>query len=658
MLNLLPVAVYVCDLSGAIVKYNEEAARLWERHPVIGDKEGYFYSAFKLYNPDGSRLPHNETPAALSLKDGKPQRDVEMILERSDLSRIYVKVNTTPFKDEKGQLTGIIVCFFDITEQKKATEATLKEGVSRYRKLIQNLPTPLYTTDTEGRITLYNKAAVELWGREPEVGKELWCGSYKIIRQDGTELPLNECPMAICLKEQQPVKGREILVMRPDGSLRNVVVHPQPLFDDNGKMTGAINMLVDITAVKKVEEALRKSEARYRRLTATLEKKVEEKTYDLQVKTEELKKSEERYHKMIEEVEDYAIILLDKDGIIQNWNKGAEKIKGYKEEEIVGRSFSNFYLPEDREKGLHKKLLELARETGKALHEGWRMRKDGSAFWGSIVLTALHDNEGNVIGFSKVTRDLTERKLAEDKMLEYTSQLELQNKELEEFSYAASHDMKEPLRKIIFYNSHLWDNITDKLSDKEKDYLGRSINAAKRMKSLIDDLLEYSRATMIRQDFEPVDLNEIVDEVILSYKEAIEQSGVTVLFTPLPVIQGIPFQLRQLFDNLLSNSLKYHHPDRKLEVQIRVTQTTGADIEGLKKQTKYYRITFSDNGSGFDPAYAEKIFELFQRLDPGKCSGTGVGLALCKKIVQNHHGAITAWGDVNGGARFDIYFPC
>ena len=132
----------------------------------------------------------------------------------------------------------------------------------------------------------------------------------------------------------------------------------------------------------------------------------------MKVKNDELRNSEERYHRMVDEVEDYAIILLDNHGIIQNWNRGAEKIKGYSEKEIVGKSFSTFYLPEDVENGLPTRLLNLATIEGKALHEGWRKRKDGNRFWGSTVLTALHDAEGNVIGFTKVTRDLTERKLS------------------------------------------------------------------------------------------------------------------------------------------------------------------------------------------------------------------------------------------------------
>jgi PAS domain S-box-containing protein len=417
-------------------------------------------------------------------------------------------------------------------------------------------------------------------------------------------------------------------------------------------------MLMDITELKEVETALRASESKYRELAASLERKVEEKVQDLSRKNEELKESEERYHKMIDEVEDYAIILLDRDGIVQNWNKGAEKIKGYNEREIVGKSFSTFYLPEDRKSNLPKQLIEEAAQKGKADYEGWRMRKDGTTFWGSIVLTALHDDQHNVIGFSKVTRDLTRRKLADDKLKEYANQLKFQNEQLEQFAYAASHDMKEPLRKILFYNNHLWETAGTHLNDKEREYLNRSINAARRMQVLIDDLLAYSKATSDRQDYEPVDLNEVVDDILKSYKDDIEEKKAVVHVASLPVVKGTAFQLRQLFDNLISNALKYHHPERKPEIQINAEETNGAGILGLDEEEEYYKICISDNGIGFSPEFSEKIFELFQRLSgSSKLSGTGVGLALCRKITQNHHGAIKAEGRINEGASFCVYLP-
>ena len=552
--------------------------------------------------------------------------------------------------------------------QKNATVSTENNNIDPLfhenkipsHELIQSLQVAVYTTDHEGTITLYNKAAADLWGRQPEIGKDKWSGSFKTYRPDGSELPPESCSMAVCIKEKRPVYGEEVLFVRPDGSIRNVTPNPQPIFDDKGTLMGAINTLVDITEIRKKEKALLDTEAKYRELYSTIEERVNEITFDLRFRNEEFKRSEERYHKMVEEVEDYAIILLDKNGVILNWNKGAEKIKGYKEEEIVGKSFSNFYLPEDAASGLPNMLLNQARNTGKAIHEGWRKRKDGSRFWGSIVLTALHDKEGNVIGFSKVTRDLTERKLAEDRFKEYTSQLEFQNKELEQFAYAASHDMKEPLRKIHLYNLSIYDNPNNILEEKSREYLNRSINAVKRMTELIEDLLTYSKTTSTIESFEEVKLDDIVDEIIVLHKDEFEQKKVQIQRDKLPIIHAIPFQLKQLLSNLLNNSMKYKHPDRDVVIQLKSDEVRGADIKipAAEPFKIYQKISVIDNGVGFEPAYAEKIFDIFQRLNnlPGT-KGSGIGLAICKRIIQNHHGFMKATGKVNHGARFDIFFP-
>lgn len=525
-------------------------------------------------------------------------------------------------------------------------------------RFIQAMPVAIYTTDPEGHVTMYNQAAVQLWGREPEVGKDLWCGSWEIYKTDGSALPFDECPMARALKEERAVTGEEIVVARPDGSRRNVKPYPQPIFNDSGELIGATNLLIDVTDTRTFE---RESEARYRTLYNSLERLVDEKTQDLKKKTEEVKQSEQRYHKMIEQVEDYAIIFLDKDGIIQNWNKGAEKIKGYKENEIVGRSFSEFYLPADREHGLPTKLLNKARETGKAIHEGWRLRKDGTQFWGSIVLTTLHDSDNKIIGFSKVTRDLTERKIAEDRAREYSNELEFQNRQLEQFAYAASHDLKEPLRKIHFYNCSIAENNANDLDTKSREYLERSINATKRMSELIEDLLMYSRATSSVQSYEPINLNDLVDQIMMLHKEDFEQKKIIMRVKPLPVVHGVRFQFKQLMDNLLNNSLKYKHPSRPLMINlsdegiVKGHQIKDSDAE---HERNYHHISITDNGIGFEEQYAEKIFEIFQRLNnPSVIKGSGIGLAICKKIVQNHKGIIKAHGKVDEGARFDIFIP-
>ncbi|HEX6334708.1 MAG TPA: PAS domain S-box protein [Flavisolibacter sp.] len=656
LIRTLQTPVYTTNAAGIITCYNQAAAELWGREPVIGQDR--WCGSVKAFTATGEPLALEDGPMARCLYESKPIHGQEVVIERTDGSLRTIIPNPTPLYDREGNLTGALNVVLDVTDQRQQEKA-LRNSELMHRQIIQSLQVAVYTTDPEGKIVLYNKAAVELFGRKPEPGDHFW-RCFKVYTTEDAELAPDATPMGICLRERHAVHGRELKIFRSDGSTRCVIPHPQPLFDDDGNFTGAINTLVDITDEHAKEQALRESEARFRELTATLEKKIGEKAMDLQYKNEQLKRSEERYHKMVDEVEDYAIILLDKHGVVQNWNKGAEKIKGYSEKDIVGKSFSTFYLPQDRANGLPQKLLNEAARKGKAIHEGWRMRKNGSVFWGSIVLTALHNDNDEVIGFSKVTRDLTERKLAEDRLKEYTSQLEFQNKELEQFAYAASHDMKEPLRKIHLYNSFIYENCQHTLDEKSRDFMQRSINAVKRMTDLIEDLLTYSKATLHVENYEAVDLNEIMAEIQVMHHDEFEQKHVHLVIDPLPVIQAIPFQMKQLLYNLVSNAVKYRHPDRQAVIRVEPGMVKGSVIgEGEAEAGRtYHRISVIDNGIGFDPQYAEKIFNIFQRLNnQSLVKGSGIGLAICKRIVQNHHGFITATGTQDVGARFDIYIP-
>lgn len=656
LLDNLQTPLYTTDIEGRMNYYNKAAADLWGREPQIG--KDFWCGSVKAYTMQGELIPLDQAPMSECVKKGYAIIGHELVIERPDKSRKTIIPYPAPLYSADGKLSGAVNVLIDITDRKH-TETVLQKTELHYHQLVESLQTAIYTTDAEGHIILYNQAALNLWGREPKKGKDRWCGSHKIYDAHGAEIPLDNCPMAVCLKEGRAVLGEEILIVRPDGSLRNVAPHPQPIFDERGKVIGGVNMLLDITEKKRSEQALLETEKKLRQLTATLERKIEERTEDLKRKNEELKKSEERYHKMVEEVEDYAIVLLDKEGIIQNWNKGAEKIKGYRENEIVGKSFKMFYTEEDRKKNLPDTLLKEAREKGKAIHEGWRLRKDGTCFWGSIVITALHDAEHNIVGFSKVTRDLTERKKGEDKLMAYTKQLEFQNKELEQFAYAASHDMKEPLRKINFYNNFVVENAALNLDERSREYLNRSINSVKKMSQLIEDLLTYSRASSAIDNFEETDLNEMVEEISFSHKDVFENE-VTIDIEKLPVIKAVPFQFKQLLDNLINNSIKYKHPNRKSIIKITSKQVNGEEIKSKEAdlQMPYHKISIIDNGIGFQTLYADKIFEIFQRLpNQSGYKGSGIGLALCKKIVQNHHGFIEAEGQENQGARFDIYVP-
>lgn len=371
---------------------------------------------------------------------------------------------------------------------------------------------------------------------------------------------------------------------------------------------------------------------------------------------------EDLYYRMIDEVEDYAILMLDPEGNIINWNKGAEKIKGYKAEEIISKNFRIFYTKEDQENHLPEMLLKQGVKNRKALHEGWRVRKDGTKFWGSIVITSIHNNEGEVIGFTKVTRDLTERKMAEEsikaqslELIRKNEELSLAkqeienslnriqevNKELEKFAYIASHDLQEPLRKINAYFSMLC-SINENSFDEKSQKLKQKINqSSSRMSLLINDLLTLSTISE-NVRLHAVDLNKVIElaledlEVRIADKKAIIEVGT------LPMVQGVESFLVQLFLNLIGNSLKFS----SRVPQIRISAAMVDDMAVIK---------IEDNGIGMEAEHTKLIFEAFTRLHARhEYEGSGIGLALCKRIVDVHRGTIEVESQLDEGTTFTI----
>ncbi|MFW6028344.1 MAG: sensor histidine kinase [bacterium] len=248
----MPIAVYVCDLDGLIVQFNERARDLWGRAPKLGDSEERFCGAHRLLRDDGTVVPHAQTPMAQVLRTGKPARDVEIVIERPDGSRVPVLVNIDPLFNEEAELIGAVNCFQDISRLKRA-ESDLQARESWYRELLDALPAAIYTTDADGKITFFNQAAVELAGTEPQLGSDQWCVSWRLYEPDGTALPHDACPMAVALKEGRAVRGEEAVAERPDGSRVPFIPYPTPLYDPTGALVGAVNMLVDISERKEAE---------------------------------------------------------------------------------------------------------------------------------------------------------------------------------------------------------------------------------------------------------------------------------------------------------------------------------------------------------------------------------------------------------------------
>ncbi|MBE7174562.1 MAG: PAS domain S-box protein [Williamsia sp.] len=237
---------------------------------------------------------------------------------------------------------------------------------------------------------------------------------------------------------------------------------------------------------------------------------------------------------MVEEIEDYAILMLDTKGTVLNWNRGAQKIKGYAAEEIIGKNFEIFYLQNDKDTGLPIHLLQQATEKGKAEHVGWRVKKDGNTFWGSILITALHDAEGNVIGFTKVTRDLTTHRLLEESRQAYLTELEQHSQEIEQLTYITSHDLQEPLRTIKGIINLLREK-KEIQEDTESEMLISFIgDSVERMHRLVKAVLEYSLLGNNKEKSE-VDCNELVRDIITDLAGVIGDKAATIQCGTLPL---------------------------------------------------------------------------------------------------------------------------
>jgi len=319
------------------------------------------------------------------------------------------------------------------------------------------------------------------------------------------------------------------------------------------------------------------------------------------------------------------------------------------------------------------------------------MRKDGS-FFGTLcaidpspnvlntpAITGMFNLFADLISFhlnSIEEARLNERKLQEEKIFkaalekeveertlelkEYNTSLEKMNKDLQAFAYISSHDLQEPLRKIQTISGIITQTEAHKLSEKGRDYFERLKNAAERMQALINDLLAYSRTNIVDGDVEETELQSILDEVMIDVSEELKQKNGKIESTHMCSAKIIPFQFRQLLYNLITNSIKFAKAETPLLITVKSHIENGAvfNYEKLNPELHYCHISITDNGIGFDPKFNERIFELFQRLnDKSQYKGTGIGLAIVKRIVENHKGFITAKGQLNKGATFDIYIP-
>jgi PAS domain S-box-containing protein len=340
-----------------------------------------------------------------------------------------------------------------------------------------------------------------------------------------------------------------------------------------------------------------------------------------------------------------ALFVIDANGCIRVVNHAVHELLGYRDSDLIGRAIDK--LEEiSTDETISRTLRDVARRGAIRDQERRLKHVDGHAISVSISISPVGERdaqEGAVI----IARDIRARKRAEEELHSALHRLEVSNRELEDFAYVASHDLQEPLRKIQAFGDLLRSKHAAALPDQARDYIERMQSAARRMQVLINDLLSFSRVTTKAQPFVRVDLDHIAHEVVKDLETRLHDSGGRIDVGPLPSIDADPLQMRQLLQNLAGNGLKFHRPDVPPVVEIRGALENGQ-----------CRITVSDNGIGFEEKYADRIFTMFERLHARtRYEGTGIGLAICRKIAERHGGEIRAHGKVGEGATFVVTLP-
>ncbi len=365
----------------------------------------------------------------------------------------------------------------------------------------------------------------------------------------------------------------------------------------------------------------------------------------------------EEYYALIEDILDSSVDIIgvfDTQTRFLAFNKKYSEATGFAKKDVIGKTYREVF-PDlgSSDEALHRAI------AGEQVHINKYLCAHTQKHYEKF-LEPLKNKNNEVYAVMTTAHDITGRVEAIEKLQQSYENLERTNKELTSFSYVASHDLQEPLRKIQTFGARILENENENLSEKGKDYFRRMQIAATRMQMLIEDLLSYSRLNTTEKIYEFTDLNVLFNEVKNELQERIQEKKAVIESALLPQIVVVPFQFRQLLFNLLSNALKFSKAAIAPHVLVAFELIKGhkSTNENLEEGKEYYRISISDNGIGFDQQYAKIIFEVFQRLHgKNEYTGTGIGLAICKKIVENHHGIISAAGKVDEGAVFDVYIP-
>ena len=507
----------------------------------------------------------------------------------------------------------------------------LRQSEERFKLLVESVRDyAIFMLDPQGHVLTWNAGATRFKGYRAEeiIGQHF--SRFYPPEEIARGLPEHELQVAA----KEGAFEDEGWRVKKDGSLfwANVVI--TAMRDPDGELVGFAKVTRDLTQRRAHEEDLRRSEERFRLL--------------------------------IEGVADYAIFMLDPNGRVSTWNMGAERIKGYTADEIIGQHFSIFYPQEAKDSGWPDHELRVAAEKGKFVDTGWRLRKDGTTFWANVTITALRDDAGQLLGFAKLTRDLTQAKRAEametanqqrEEMLDAERNARMAAQRAtrlkDEFLATLSHELRTPLSAILGWTQLLLRPDASKGPEQQKRAIEVIDRNARAQVKLIDDLLDLSRVMTgkLRLDLHQVSLGSIVEAAVDSARPSADVKGIrlkAILSSNSDIVSADSARLQQVVWNLLTNAIKFTPKGGQVQVL-------------LQRVNSHLELSVSDTGVGIPANYLPHVFDRFSQKDSSTTrafGGLGLGLAICKQLVELHGGSIRAASLGEGrGATFSVQLP-
>lgn len=633
--NNAPCGYHSLDIHGIYVSINDTELEWlgYSRDEVVGKMAFRDFMASRQLEQLQSRMQK-------ILKDDALEA-VEYEMRRRDGSTFFALLSSSAVRDEAGQFLRSNTTVVDIT-RRKAAEQALRNNQRFLQTITDHVPGLIAYLDAGLHFRFANAEHMRVYGLDPQ---------YIIGRHIG------ECVRADVWSHIEPrmhaaLNGQpqHFETWRPtiDGHQIFVSASYLPDINEDGVVQGLFVQIIDITERKRVEE-------RVVHLNEELEQRIKERSL-------ELLESEQRFRLMVDNLRDYCIFFMDAEGTITDWTDSAQRMDGYSPTQMVGKHYGVLFDPINPEHGKvgAMQMLRLAASRGQHELHNWHSRKDGSQYWSHSVLIALRDDSGELKGFAKINRDMTDAKRLDDLMrnindelenrvVERTEQLLAANKDLESFSYSVSHDLRSPLRHISSFVSLLEEHLGGNCDEVSARYLSTIGNSARHMSQLIDGLLAFSRLGRSAVNLTAVDFTLLVDAVVGQIGHDTEGRVVDWVVAPdLPVVQGDALLLREVWANLLGNAYKYTRPRERTRIEV------GWSVDPVVGYTFFVR----DNGVGFDTKYAQKLFGVFQRLHrASEFEGTGIGLALTRRIIERHGGTIWAESQLGEGSVFYFSLP-